>query len=130
MISNHNNSMAQRAMYGARSRKQGDRKLGRKFRTDKLKVRHAGLDFDRGRQLCYKGKRVFIGQDDINKHPDRTLAFKVFRYIWSGDKSFWKYDSSRVRDLQTMGEWILERRPSALEQVHKPRPKVWAGYRT
>lgn len=118
-ISNHNNSMAQRAMYGARSRKQGDRKLGRKFRTDKLKVRRAGLDFDRGRQLCYKGKKVFISQQDINNHPDRMLAFKVFTYIWQGEKSHWKYRWERVNDLQAMGEWILERNPDRLDQEHK-----------
>ena len=126
MISNHNNSMVQRAMYGARGRKAGDRKLGRKQREDKLKVRRVGLDFDRGRQLCYKGKKLFIGQDDINKHPDRNLAFKVFTYIWEGNKSHWDYRWQRVNDLEAMGEWILERRPSALDQIHKPTPKAMA----
>jgi hypothetical protein len=113
-LPNHNNSQKQRAQYGARARRLGDRKLGRKQRMDKLRTRIIG-DFDRGRQLCYKGKKVIVMQDDINSHPNRNLAFRVFTYIWQGDKSHWDYRWQRVNDMQAMGEWILDRNPTRID---------------
>ena len=91
----------------------GDRKLGRKHRESLNKKRIVG-DFDRGRQLCYKGKKVVIFQDDINKHPSMELRFKVFTYIWQGEKSHWDLKWQRVNDLQAFGEWILQRDPTRL----------------